>query len=136
LFFLGYVEALEYLMPETISLATLIAEEKGKRLIERVEEALKVGAAVNDDTRNGHRPLQLALRSGQKEVARMLIECGADIDYRDRSGQTPIQVAINHGLFEIANFLIQKGVRFNPNAQNLGCDPQKLNQFQSQNTAD
>ncbi len=129
-FFLGYVESLEYLKPESISLATLIAEGKGKQLLEQVKDALRDGAEVNDDSRNGHRPLQLALRSGQKEVARMLIENGADIEYRDRSGQTPLQSAINHGQFEVANLLIKKGAKFNPNVQNLGFDYQKLYQFQ------
>lgn len=130
LFFLGYVEGLEYLKPVLISLASLIADGKGKQVIRQVEEALRNGASVNDDTRNGHRPLQLALRSGQKEVARILIEHGADIEYRDRSGQSPIQAAINQGQFEIANLLIQKGAKFNPHTQNLGFDYQKLYQFQ------
>lgn len=130
LFFLGYVEGLEYLKPKSISLAVLIADGKGKQLIEQVKEALRVGALVNDDARNGHRPLQLAIRNGHQEVARMLIEYGADIEYRDRSGQTPLQVAVNQGQFDIANLLIQKGAHFNPNVQNLGFDDQKLYQFQ------
>ncbi len=109
MFFLGYVEALEYLKPVPISLSALIVDGKGKYLIQQIQEALTAGASVNDDLRNGHRPLQLALAKGHKEVALLLIEHGADIHYRDRSGQTPLQVAVNHGQFEIAKLLIQKG---------------------------
>ena len=93
-FFLGYVEALEYLKPVPISLSALIVDGKGKYLIQQIQEALTAGASVNDDLRNGHRPLQLALAKGHKEVALLLIEHGADIHYRDRSGQTPLQVLL------------------------------------------
>ena len=130
MFFLGYVEGLEYLKPVPISLGALIADGKGKQLIEQVKEALAAGASINDDTRNGHRPLQLALTNGHKEIAQLLIEHGADINYRDRSGQTPLQAAVNHGQFENAKLLIQKGAPFNPQGPNLGFVHEKLYEFQ------
>lgn len=129
-FFLGYVEDLEYLKPPTISLSALIADGRGKQLIDQVKKALSAGASVNDDARNGHRALQLALRDGHTEVARLLIEHGADVNYRDRSGQTPLQAAVNHGQFENAKLLIKNGARFNPHAPNLGFVYDKLYQFQ------
>lgn len=129
-FFLGYVESLEYLIPTPISLSALIADGKGRQLIGRVKGALATGASVNDDARNGHRPLQLALANNQKEIAQLLIENGADVNYRDRSGQTPLQAAVNHGQFEIARLLIQKGAAFNPNTQNLGFIYERLYEFQ------
>lgn len=129
-YFLGYVDGLDYLQPAPISLGALIAEGKGKKLIERVKEALAAGASVNDDSRNGHRPLQLALSNGHKEVARLLIEYGADVNYRDRSGQTPFQAAINNEQFENANLLLQKGANFNPHAANLGFVYERLYKFQ------
>ncbi len=128
--FLGYVDGLEYLKPVPVSLAALIADGKGKQLIEQVKKALEAGALVNDDARNGHRPLQLALTKGHKEVAKLLIEHGADVNYRDRSGQTPLQAAINHGQYENAKLLIQKGAPFNPNTANLGFVYERLYQFQ------
>ncbi|MBS0648923.1 MAG: nucleotidyl transferase AbiEii/AbiGii toxin family protein [Verrucomicrobia bacterium] len=129
-FFLGYVEALgEYLKPIPISLGSLIADNKGAHLIMMVKEALASGANVDDDSRNGHRPLQMALSKGYKEVAKLLIEHGADPNYRDRSGLTPLQAAVNHGQFENAKLLIKKGAAFNPNAPNLAFDYQKLYQF-------
>ena len=127
--FLGYVEGLEYLKPKPISLGALIADGKGKKLIEQVKEALTSGASVNDDTRNGHRPLQMALTKGLKEIAQLLIEHGADINHRDRSGQTPLQAAINHAQYENAKLLIQKGVPF-PHAPNLGFIYERFYEFQ------
>jgi hypothetical protein len=64
---------------EKISLGALIADMKGKQLIEKVKEALAAGADVNDDSQNGHRPLQIVLVNGHTEVARHLIEHGADL---------------------------------------------------------
>ncbi len=129
-FFLGYVEGLEYLKPAPISLGALIADGKGKQLVEQVKEALAAGASVNDDSRNGHRPLQLALTNGHEEVAQLLIEHGADVNHRDRSGQTPLQAAVNHGQFENARLLINKGAAFNPHAPNLGFVYKNLYEFQ------
>jgi predicted nucleotidyltransferase component of viral defense system len=126
---LGYIDGLQYLIPEPISLGALIANGKGKQLIDQIKEAIANGAPVNCDARNGHRPLQLALSNGHEEVARLLVEHGADIHYRDRSGQTPLQAAINNGQFGIAKLLTQKGVSFNPDTQNLGFDYTKLYQF-------
>lgn len=129
-FFLGYVESLDYLLPTPISLGAMIADGKGNQLIKQVKEALAAGAPINDDARNGHRPLQLALTKGYKEVAQLLIESGADVNHRDRSGQTPLQAAVNNGQFENAKLLIQKGATFNPNAPNLGFVYERLYQFQ------
>ena len=128
-YFLGYVDELEYLKPEIISLSSLIADGKDKALVEQVKEALMGGAFVDDDSRNGHRPLQIALSKGQRDIAQLLIEKGADVNYRDRSGQTPLQAAINHGEFEIAKLLIQRGAAFNPHAANLGFIYENLYQF-------
>ena len=129
-FFLGHVEALgEYLKPTPVSLGSVIADNKGAHLIKMVKEALASGADVNDDSRNGHRPLQLALSKGYNEIAKLLIEHGADPHYRDRSGLTPLQAAVNHGHFELARLLIKKGAAFNPNAPNLAFNYQRLYQF-------
>ncbi len=131
-FFLGHLEALvEYLQPKPVSIANLIAELKGKHLFEQVVQALGSGVSVNDDTRNGHRPLQMALAKGYNEIAKLLIEHGADPNFRDRSGLTPLQTAVNHGHFELARLLIKKGAIFNRDAPNLAFDYQKLYQFLS-----
>lgn len=95
-----------------ILLGPLIADYRGgvNQLLELVKEALEASSDVNDDSRNGHRPLQLAIRGGHTEVACLLIEAGADLKFRDRSGSDPINTAINHGQFKVARLLIKKGV--------------------------
>ncbi len=99
---------------EKILLGPLIADYRGgiKQLVELVKNALEAGSDVNDDSRNGHRPLQLAIRQGYSEVAFLLIESGADLNYRDKSWLDPIHIAINYGQFEVAKLLIKKGVYF------------------------
>lgn len=81
-------------------------------LIVKVKEAIAYGSDVNDPSRNNHRPLNMALRDGYDQVARMLIEAGADVNYVDRSGLDPIHIAINHGRYQLANLLIRKGAKF------------------------
>ena len=111
------------------SLGKMVAELRGENLFTQVQAAITAGADVNDNSRNGHRPLQMALKEGKADVARLLIEGGADIQYRDRSGLTPLQMAINYGQFENANLLIDKGAPFNPNNPQGFIYPQ-LYQFQ------
>lgn len=125
-----YVVAVKGLQEvKKISLGALIADMKGKQLIEKVKEALASGADVNDDSRNGHRPLQLALAGGHTEIAQLLIEHNADLYFRDQSGKTPLQAAINHGQFQNAELLIEKGVPFNRHNLNLEFDSSKHYQF-------
>lgn len=113
-----------------ISLGKMVAELRGKKLLVQVQAAIVAGADVNDNSRNGHRPLQMALKEdGHSEVARLLIESGADILFHDNSGLSPLQMAINFGQFENANLLIEKGAPFNPNDPN-GYDYPQLHQFQ------
>lgn len=81
-------------------------------LVEQVKKAIAEGADVNDESRNGHRPLQLSIRGGYTEIACLLIESGADILHRDRGGLDPIHLAINHGEFKVAKLLIKKGAYF------------------------
>lgn len=98
-----------------ISIGKMVAELKGKKVIDQVKAAILAGADVNDNSRNGHRPLNMALKEGPEEVARFLIEGGANIHHNDNSGFTPLQIAINYGQFKNANLLIDKGTPFNPN---------------------
>lgn len=108
-----------------ILLGPLIADRKelglsGSVLVEKVKEAIASGADINDESRNGHRPLQLAIRGGYTEVARILIENGADVKNKDRSHSDPMHLAINSGQFEIARLLIQNGANFPGTIPDLG----------------
>lgn len=107
----------EELEKPIILLGPLIADRQqlglsGADLLEKVKEAIASGADVDDDSRNGHRPLNLAIRAGYTEVACLLIECGANLTYQDRSGLDPIHLAVNYGQFKVAKLLVKKGVYF------------------------
>jgi predicted nucleotidyltransferase component of viral defense system len=99
-----------------ISLGKMVAELRGKKLFEQVRAAITAGADVNDNSRNGHRPLQLLIKAsldpGKKlELVKYLIDLGGDIHSADNSGLTPYQVAISEGNKSISDFLRSKGAR-------------------------
>ena len=97
-------------------LGPMIADKQGGATDEfnaSVKKALENGSDPNDDSRNRHRPLQLAISRGYERVALMLIEYGADVNYRDNSSLDSIHAAINQGQFKIAKALIDRGVYFN-----------------------
>lgn len=100
-----------------ISLGPLIADRHKlglscAELLEKVKTLIANGADVNDESRNGHRPLLLAIDRGYEEVALLLIEAGADIHRKDRDGLDPIHKAINHSEFKIAKSLVDHGAHF------------------------
>src|SRR5437016_11794752 len=104
--------------PSKISqpLASIIADGKGAALVDAVENSIATGADVNDNSRNGNRPLQLLIRArlehhSKIRLIKLLIEKGADINSQDNSGLTPFQVAVSEGNKEIADLLASKGAR-------------------------
>jgi len=82
---------------------------QGKRGISAIKAMLRSGEKPNDETSNGHRSLQLAIKLGLEDVVRLLVEAGAEIAVADRSGLTPYATAILKGNKTIANFLRSKG---------------------------
>lgn len=75
-----------------------------------VKALVESGAAhPNDENDNGHRVLQLAIKAGLDNIARILVELGADINVTDRSGLTSFQVAVNQNNEALADFLRAKG---------------------------
>jgi hypothetical protein len=126
--------ALKELDTPKILLGPLIADRQklglsGTALLAKVKEAIASGSDVNDDLRNGHRPLQLSIRKGYTEVACLLIESGADLKYKDRGGLDPIHLAINRGQFEVAKLLIKKGVYFPAVNPDLAYDYSQWHKF-------
>lgn len=121
---------------EPIFLSAIVADMKGKSLIDKVREAITLGADVNDTSRNGHSPLQIALMKGHTEVAQLLIQNGADLDYRRRdhrglSGPTLLQMAINNGQFDNADLMLSYGIPFNCHNLNNEFDGSKHGTFVS-----
>ncbi|MBY0545247.1 MAG: ankyrin repeat domain-containing protein [Gammaproteobacteria bacterium] len=57
----------------------------------------------------GYRPLHWAVRYGQFNFVKFLVEKGALINQQNWGGNTPLHLAIYHGQLDIAAFLIQQG---------------------------
>ena len=59
--------------------------------------------------RTGMTPLAMAVRLGETESARMLIEAGADLEYYDRWGWTPLHHAAWMGSYDCVQLLLDVG---------------------------
>lgn len=89
---------------------------KGPVGIAKLKALLKQGGNPNASTTNGHRVLQLMLKSVSDSVTRLellklCIDYGAVVDHIDKSGFTPYQVAVDIGDRECALFLRSQGAR-------------------------
>src|SRR6267142_1800548 len=54
-------------------------------------------------------PLHMALRSGDVDLARLLVEHGADTTARDNDGLTPLHLAVQKGSVVLARLLVEHG---------------------------
>lgn len=70
---------------------------------------LEIGANPNEETHNGNRVLQLAIKSGIESIVHALVSCGADVNFVDNSLMSPLQTAISLNHTNIAKFLIENG---------------------------
>jgi ankyrin repeat protein len=84
-----------------------------------VEHALDVNAwgFYEDET-----PLDVAMRRGHVEVARVLLEHGADREARDLLGWSPLERASEGGHVELVQVLLEYGADVNARDE-LGCTP-------------
>ncbi len=80
------------------------------RDFESVKSLLKKGADINQVGlyRDGS-ALHLAARSGQQEIAQLLIDSGATVDIRDLSDYTPLHNAAWNGNLDIVKLLLNAG---------------------------
>jgi ankyrin repeat protein len=62
----------------------------------------------------GMTPLLFAIRDGNLELTRLLLEAGADIELASANGTTPLIIAVLNGQVGIAMYLLERGA--NPNA--------------------
>jgi len=85
----------------------LNAAEQGD--IQGVIDALNSGADVNFSGDNGVTPLIKALKGGNSNIAKLLIQKGADVNKRTVFGTTPLMVAAQSGNLAIAKLLVQRG---------------------------
>ena len=63
---------------------------------------------VNEQDSQGNSPLLLACRSGNLEIAEILVVAGADVSAADYRGDTPLLAAVGAGKFELAEMLVSK----------------------------
>lgn len=75
-----------------------------------VEHLLQVKATVDKLTPEGDSALLLAVRQGQFEVVRLLVNTGkANIDLIGRKEDTALRVALKNNSHEISEFLLAAG---------------------------
>lgn len=84
---------------------------KGDRGFAIVKAFLRNGSDPNDETSNGHRSLQLAIKASLDKIVKLLIDAGAEIDVRDQSGLTSFQAAVVQENKTLADFLLSKGAK-------------------------
>lgn len=87
---------------------THISREKGLAI---VKVLLRSGSSPNDQTSNGYRVLQLAVKAGLEEIIKLLITFGAEVDAKDKSGLTPFQVAVEQENKVLADFFLSQGAK-------------------------
>ncbi len=64
------------------------------------------GASLNHSkNQDGETPLTEAIKGGNLEIVKILVERGAKLDSKNNAGQTPLAVANSQGHREIANYL-------------------------------
>jgi hypothetical protein len=64
---------------------------------------------VNEEDAQGNSPLLLACRSGNFEMAEMLVVAGAGVSAANKRGDTPLLAAVGAGKLELAEMLVSKG---------------------------
>jgi ankyrin repeat protein len=57
--------------------------------------------------------LHEAVKEGNMDMVKRLIDEGANINAKDQSSATPLYLAVDRGLKDLAIFLIQKGANVN-----------------------
>ena len=68
-------------------------------------------------------PLQLAVDTNDKELAKLLLDNGATVDYKPPAGWTPLHFAAKHGRLEVARVLLEAGAQVDWVHANHGWTP-------------
>lgn len=106
-------------------------KSRGRDLLKVVQRLIDSGADVNDERNNGHRPLNIAVNHGLREVALLLLEAGANFQMKDRSGLSAFEWALTRGLYDVAHEMVNRGHPYTPRHPNrhLKAPYQNLYQF-------
>lgn len=84
---------------------------RGDKGIATIKALLRSGSNPNEETSNGHRLLQMAVKAGLEEIVKLLVVIGAEIDVADQSGLTPFQTAVMQNNEILADFFLSKGAK-------------------------
>ena len=89
--------------------------------IDAVRRAVDGGADPDSYNLSGFAPLHSAARSGNVDIAQLLVENGANVNIpadkdKGRNEDTPLHVATFNGHVDMVNFLLRSGA--DPNAEN------------------
>ena len=68
---------------------------------------------VNDKAHHGYTPLHAASRTGDIDIARVLLDCGADLNARDFFSQTPLHWASWMGQVKVVQLFLEHGAALN-----------------------
>ena len=97
------------------------AARSGKK--DEIEEFLKAGKDINEQSLWGFTPLGVAIDLGREiEFIEFLISKGAAVDEHS-SGYTPLQIAIKNGNLPVVELLVEKGVDINLIDKDLETSP-------------
>ncbi len=107
-------------LEELQSLGKLLNQKKlkGKQLRDAIERLIRSGADVNDESNNGHRPLNIAVNNGLRDIILVLMNSGAEFQKRDRSGLSAFEWALTRELYDIAYEMCKRGYPYTPRHPN------------------
>jgi len=91
---------------------------KGKQLRDAVQRLIRSGADVNDESNNGHRPLNIAANNGLRDIMLMLMDSGAEFQKRDRSGLSAFEWVLTRELYDMAYEMCKRGCPYTPRHPN------------------
>lgn len=74
-----------------------------------MRKALTAGGSVTSTDTYQRRPLEVAARGNQAEIAAILVQAGADVGHKDMTDRTPLGLAVESGATETAAVLIEAG---------------------------
>mmetsp|Transcript_87694 Transcript_87694/g.151991 ORF Transcript_87694/g.151991 Transcript_87694/m.151991 type:complete len:609 (+) Transcript_87694:74-1900(+) len=101
------------------SLLFAVAEQN----LEKVAECISKGHDLHDTPLEGCTPLLLAIKLGNFEIVRMLVQNGASCCSADENGTTVLHHAAVNGLPKIANCLVVDGGALLDQQNLAGCTP-------------
>lgn len=68
---------------------------------------------VDEEDECGNTPLFYAVRCGNLEIVKHLVQCGADVNHRDKWGHRPLNIAFSCHQLDILKYLIDRGADVN-----------------------